>query len=84
MTLPSEITGQFQDVFIPMLLAYYSIVPNSWKLPCPLQEIIVKLWPVVFPHIVYDEQLYGSGTPVFMVVSVLCYLSICSRLLINT
>jgi len=57
-----------------MLLAYCGTVPNPWKLPHPLQDIITELWLVIFPQFLYDEQLYGSGTPVFLVASVLWHL----------
>ena len=75
--LPAEITPQFLEVFILTLLAYCGTVPNPWYLPRPLQDIIANLWPAVFPQIPYNEQLYGSGTSVFRVASILWHLLIC-------
>ncbi|KAI5994309.1 hypothetical protein EDC04DRAFT_2613213 [Pisolithus marmoratus] len=42
--LPKEISIQFQDIFIPTLLAYCGTTSNPWNLPCPLKEIIAELW----------------------------------------
>ncbi|KAL4067127.1 hypothetical protein V8B97DRAFT_1919142 [Scleroderma yunnanense] len=61
--LCEEILPQFQDIFIPTVLAYCSIALNPWDLQQPLHVIIANLWPVVFPQIPYEEQLYGVGTP---------------------
>ncbi|KAI6041788.1 hypothetical protein EDC04DRAFT_2601421 [Pisolithus marmoratus] len=65
--LPHEISPQFQDVFIPTLLAYCSTVPNPWLIP--LQDAFSALWPVMFPQVPYDEQVYRTGTSTFLVTA---------------
>ncbi|KAL4071108.1 hypothetical protein V8B97DRAFT_1917682 [Scleroderma yunnanense] len=54
-----------QDVFIPTLLAHCGTFLNPWN-PL-LSNIIASSWQVIFVSIPYDEQLYGSGTPTFLV-----------------
>ncbi|KAL4069121.1 hypothetical protein J3A83DRAFT_4189014 [Scleroderma citrinum] len=55
----------FHDVFIPTLLAHCGTFLNPWN-PL-LSNIIASSWQVIFVSIPYDEQLYGSGTPTFLV-----------------
>ena len=75
--LCKEISPQFQDMFIPTLLAYCGMVPNPWDLQQPLHTIIANLWLVVFPQIPYEEQSYGVGTPTHNIVSTLWIIPVC-------
>ena len=70
--LPDEISPQFQDVFVPTLLAYCGTFQYPWDLPKPLEDIISELWPFVFPpSLPYDAHLYGLGTDTQRLVSIL-------------